>query len=205
MEDKTNHEVQFTLKKGVEKVSSTRYLPNDLSNYLLSLKQQSNLPESILPSSLFKKPAFRGREDFFNRLASELICFGLSYQRVYLKGIHLSEIAHSFHQHRPWWQCSIQDIEKSLNLLIDEKIVTSTQNGLLFEPLTLSEDIQEFLKIISPYISPHGEISLERIYSRIIWPKEKINNILKILESNNLGIIDQEAEKFYLLNYLSEE
>jgi len=205
IEDNAKQEAQSTLTKGVEKLSSSRFLPEDMSNYLLSLKQHSNLPESILPSLLFKKPTFRGKEDYFSRLASELIIFGLSYQRVYLRPIHLSEIAHSFHKHKPWWHCDIQDIEKSLRLLIDEKIVKNTQNGLLFEPLTLSEDIQEFLKIISPHISPHGEISFEKIYSSTIMSKEKIRNLLTTLESNNLCIIDHKENKLYFPDYFKEE
>ncbi len=133
-----------------------------------------------------------------------MIVFGLSYQRVYLRATHLSEIAHSFHKHRPWWHCDIQDIEKSLKLLVDEKIVIKTPNGLLFEPLTLSEDIQEFLKIISVHISPNGEVSFEKIYSSTIWSRDKIHNLLKILESYNLCIIDHKEKKLYLPDYFKE-
>ncbi|MFW9905856.1 MAG: hypothetical protein ACFFFH_16100, partial [Candidatus Thorarchaeota archaeon] len=92
LDDETTDEVQKQLVKGIKSISSPTHLPKDLATYLLSLKREIKLPISVLPPSLFKRPSFLGREDFFHRLSSELITFGIAYQRVYLQPIKLSQL-----------------------------------------------------------------------------------------------------------------
>jgi len=190
-EDETTNEVQLHLEKGIKSISSPTHLPNDLATYLLSLKRELKLPVSVLPSSLFKRPSFLGREDFFHRLSSELISFGIAYQRVYLQPIKLSQIATRFHEHRPWWQCDIQDIEKALKILEKSKIIQKTPDGFLFEPLSMSSDAQEFLTLISRGINEYGEIPLSSIENLVPWNKAKIDKMVKILSSNQICLLDQ--------------
>lgn len=191
LEDETSNEVQDQLEKGIKSISSPTHLPKDLATYLLSLKREIKLPVSVLPSSLFKRPTFFGREDFFHRLASELIAFGIAYQRVYLQPIKLSQLAIRFHEHRPWWQCDIEDIEKALNILKKNKIIRKTPKGFLFEPLSMSSDAQDFLTFISRDINRYGEISLSSIQNLVSWNKAKIDAMVKLLCSNQICILDQ--------------
>ncbi|MFX0015131.1 MAG: hypothetical protein ACFFB2_10040 [Promethearchaeota archaeon] len=197
IQDNALEEVQEQLREGVESSSSTNYLPEDLASYLLSLKQELKLPVSILPSSLFKRPLFVGREDFFYRLASELISFGIAYQRVYLTPIRLSKLAEHFHRHRPWWKCDIQDIEKALDVLLQNGVVQKTQEGFLFEPLSMSSDVQEFLTIVSKGLNEYGEISLSSIQKLVPWNSSKIDKILELLYSNKICIIDRSKDSLF--------
>ncbi|MFW9904869.1 MAG: hypothetical protein ACFFFH_11095, partial [Candidatus Thorarchaeota archaeon] len=131
------------------------------------------------------------------RLSSELITFGIAYQRVYLQPIKLSQLAVRFHEHRPWWQCDIQDIEKALKILEKNKIIQRTSDGYLFEPLSMSSDAQEFLTIISRGISKHGEISLASIQNLVPWNKTKIESMVNLLCSNQICIIDQNRQSLF--------
>lgn len=197
LEDDATNEVQKKLVKGIKSISSPTHLPEDLATYLLSLKREIKLPVSVLPSSLFKRPAFFGQEDFFHRLASELISFGIAYQRVYLKPIKLSQLAVRFHEHRPWWQCDIQDIEKALNILKKNEIIQKTPEGFLFEPLSLSSDAQDFLTFISRGISKYGEISLSSIQNLVPWDNSKIDTMVEVLCSNQICILDRKKELLF--------
>jgi hypothetical protein len=194
LEDETTNEVQEQLVRGIKSISSPIHLPKDLATYLLSLKREVKLPASVLPASLFKRPAFLGREDFFNRLSSELITFGIAHQRVYLQPIKLNQLARRFHKHRPWWRCDIQDIEKALKILEKNKIIQKTTDGYLFEPLSMSSDAQEFLTIISRGINKYGEISLASIQNLVPWNEPKIDAMVKLLCSNQICILDQNKE-----------
>ncbi|MFX0122007.1 MAG: hypothetical protein ACFFAE_00070 [Candidatus Hodarchaeota archaeon] len=196
-EDETTYEVQEQLVKGIKSLSSPTHLPKDLATYLLSLKREIRLPVSVLPSSLFKRPAFFGREDFFNRLASELIAFGIAHQRVYLQPIELSQLAVRFHEHRPWWQCDIEDIEKALKILEKNKIIQKTPQGYLFEPLSMSSDAQDFLIFISRGINKYGEISLSSIQNLVPWNKSRIDAMVKLLCSNQICILDQNKKSLF--------
>ena len=197
IQDDATKEVQEQLEKGLESISSTKYLPEDLATYLLSLKREINLPVSVLPSSLFKRPAFIGREDFFHRLASEILSFGISYQRVYLLPIKLSQLVTLFHEHRPWWQCDIQDIEKTLNFLKKNEVIRKTADGFLFEPLSMSSDVQEFLTFISRGINDFGEISVSSIQKLVPWNNTRIHSMLDLLCSNQICILDRNKELLY--------
>ena len=197
LEDETTKEVQEKITKGIESISSPTHLPKDLATYLLSLKREVKLPVSVLPSSLFNRPAFFGRENFFHRLASELISFGIAYQRVYLQPIKLSQLAVRFHEHRSWWQCDIQDIEKSLKMLEKKKIIQNTPDGYLFEPLSMSFDAQEFLTLISGGINEYGEISLSSIQNLVPWNKSKIDTMVQLLCSNQICLLDQNKESLF--------
>ncbi|MFX0205351.1 MAG: hypothetical protein ACFFDT_05150 [Candidatus Hodarchaeota archaeon] len=197
LEDETTNEVQKQLVKGIKSISPPTHLPKDLATYLLSLKREVKLPISVLPPSLFKRPAFLGRENFFHRLSSELITFGIAYQRVYLQPIKLSQLAVRFHEHRPWWQCDIQDIEKAMKILVKNKIIQRTSEGYLFEPLSMSSDAQEFLTIISRGINKYGEISFTSIQNLVPWNKSKIDSMVNLLCSNQICIIDQNKELLF--------
>lgn len=193
-QDDTTKEVQTKLVNGIESVSSTTFLPEDLAAYLLSLKREVKLPVSILPSSFFKRPKFVGREEFFHRLASELISFGIAHQRVYLRPIKLSQLATLFHEHRPWWQCDIQDIKKALDILKTNEIIRKTSDGFLFEPMSMSSDVQEFLTRIAGEINESGEISLLSIQNIVPWNNTRITTILDLLSSNQICILDRSKE-----------
>jgi len=197
IEDQTTNEVQFQLEKEIKSISSPTHLPNDLATYLLSLKRELKLPVSVLPSSLFKRPTFLGREDFFHRLSSELIAFGIAYQRVYLQPIKLSQLAARFHEHRPWWRCDILDIKKALKVLEKNNIIQKTPDGFLFEPLSMSSNAQEFLTLISKGINEYGEIPLSSIEILVPWNKSKIDTMVKILCSNQICLLDQNKELLF--------
>ena len=144
IEDTANEEVRSSIQQGLKDASNNCYFPSDFSNYLLGLKISQNLPVSLLPDNLFERPTLRGKKDYYHRLASELISFGLSYQRVYLKSVSLSAISSLFHAHKPWWKCDIQDIEKSLSILKDNQIIQEDEDGFIFEPFSISSDIRTF-------------------------------------------------------------
>jgi hypothetical protein len=197
LQDNTDTEVQENLTKGLKDVSSTRYLPEDLASYILSLKHNLNMAVSILPESLFKRPVFLGKEDFYFRLASELISFGLAFQRVYLQPIKLSKLAELFHQHRSWWKCDIQDIEKALVPLTENNIIEYSTDGYMFEPLTLSREVHDFLALIAKGINKNGEISLSKVYDLVSWKRSKIDSILSLLLKNKICLSDQSNKTLY--------
>jgi hypothetical protein len=197
LNDDTEVEIKEKLVQGLESVSSQTFLPVDMTTYLLSLKGQSELPVSILPASLFKRPRFLGREDFFYRLASELISFGLSYQRVFLQPVRLSKIAELFHIHRPWWQCDIRDIELAIKTLVKDSIVQETVDGYLFEPMTMSTEVQSFLNKINEKINDYGEIKLSEIYNHIPWNKSKIEGMINLLVSNKVCLFQKENQVLF--------
>ncbi|MFX0149539.1 MAG: hypothetical protein ACFFAJ_02050 [Candidatus Hodarchaeota archaeon] len=194
IQDDTEKHVHERLIEGMKEISPPTLLPDDFVIYLLGLKQKVNLPVSVLPSSLFDKPLFFGRKEFFQRLASELISFGLAYQRVFLQPVRLSKIAELFHKHRPWWQCDIQDIEKAIESLVSSSIIQKTEEGFLFEPLTMSSEVQEFLNLINVGINNFGEISLSLLQELVPWKKTKIDAIIDLLCSNGICIFHKEEK-----------
>ena len=197
IEDAADEEVRSSIKRGLKHTSGQTYFPPDFTNYPLGLKLSQELPVSLLPDNLFERPIFKGREDFFQRLASELISFGLSYQRVYLKPITLSKITSLLHAHRPWWKCDIKDVEKSLSILKSNNIVQEDENGFKFEPFSVSSEIRTFLSSIHDGISESGEISRLLIEQLVPWKKERVSNILEILSSNRICILGRDGENVY--------
>ncbi|MCK4848067.1 MAG: hypothetical protein KAT16_03495 [Candidatus Heimdallarchaeota archaeon] len=196
-----DEEVQASIKLGLDITSKKQYFPPEFSTYLLELKMSQNLPVSLLPDSLFERPIFKGREEFFQRLASELISFGLSYQRVYLKAIPLSKIASLLHTHRPWWKCDIQDIEKSLSILKKNAIVQENEDGYTFEPFSISSEIRTFLTSISDGINEYGEISIPLINQLLPWDGVRIKSALEILANNRICILDEAKQMVYFPGY----
>jgi hypothetical protein len=203
--DSADDEVQSSIKFGLDIASKNQFFPEDFSTYLLDLKMSQNLPVSLLPDSLFEKPIFKGREEFFQRLASELISFGLAYQRVYLKPVPLYKVTSLLHTHRPWWKCDIQDVEKSLSILKKNAIIQESDDGFTFEPFSVSSEIRTFLTSISDAISGYGEISIALIKQLLQWEEERINSALEILSSNRICILDEEKQIVYFPGYRKGE
>ena len=194
-------ETQQILSKGVDKHSTTKYLPEDFSNYLMGLKVKVDKPISSLPDRLFKKPIFFGREEYFSRLASELVISGLAYQRVHLKQLKLEEISDLFSKHRPWWKYNQKDVQKAIEVLLKEKIIQRTKKGYLFEPMTLSIDIHEFFSLIIPHLSNYGEIPIRSIHTYIPWDQSKIDNIVQILKENKIVFVDKSLDILFFPEY----
>jgi hypothetical protein len=203
--DSADDEVQSSIKLGIDIASKSQFFPEDFSTYLLDLKMSQNLPVSLLPDSLFEKPIFKGREEFFQRLASELISFGLAYQRVYLKPVPLYKVTSLLHTHRPWWKCDIQDVEKSLSILKKNAIIQESDDGFTFEPFSISSEIRTFLTSISDGISGYGEISIALIKQLLQWEGERINSALDILSNNRICIFDEEKQIVYFPGYKKGE
>jgi len=197
IQDNVDLETQTKLKNGVKVSSTTSYLPDDLADYILSLKRNLDMAESILPDSLFKRPVFFGKEDFYYRLASELLSFGLAYQRVNLQPARLSKLAELFHKHRVWWKCDIQDIKRALDTLCEHKVINHSSDGYLFEPLTLSKEIHDFLAFIANKINEFAEISLNDVYQVVPWAKTKIDSIIDLMVSNKICIYDKGDKKLF--------
>ena len=203
--DSADDEAQSSIKLGLDIASKNQFFPEDFSTYLLDLKMSQNLPVSLLPDSLFEKPIFKGREEFFQRLASELISFGLAYQRVYLKPVPLYKVTSLLHTHRPWWKCDIQDVEKSLSILKKNAIIQESDDGFTFEPFSISSEIRTFLTSISDGISGYGEISIALIKQLLQWEGERINSALEILSNNRICILDEEKQIVYFPGYKKGE
>ena len=203
--DSADDEAQSSIKLGLNIASKNQFFPEDFSTYLLDLKMSQNLPVSLLPDSLFEKPIFKGREEFFQRLASELISFGLAYQRVYLKPVPLYKITSLLHTRRPWWKCDIQDVEKSLSILKKNAIIQESDEGFTFEPFSISSEIRTFLTSISDGISGYGEISIALIKQLLQWEGERINSALEILVNNRICILDEEKQLVYFPGYQKGE
>lgn len=203
--DSADEEAKASIKLGLDIASKNQYFPSEFSSYLLGLKMSQNLPVSLLPDSLFERPIFKGRERFFHRLASELISFGLAYQRVYLKPIPLSEITSLLHSHRPWWKCDIQDVEKSLSILKKNGIIQENEDGYTFEPFSISSEIRNFLTSISDGVNEYGEISTTLIAQLIPWESKRIKSALEILANNRICILDEEKQIVYFPGYQKGE
>ena len=195
--ESADKEAKSLISKGLKDTSKVTYFPQEFSTYLLGLKLTSNLPVSLLPDSLFVRPNFKGKNDFFQRLASELVSFGLAYQRVNLKPVPLHKITSLFHEHRPWWQCDIQDIESALEVLSKNKIIHKKAEGYIFEPFSVSSEIRTFLTAITDGISDYGEISLALIQQLVSWEQPRIIAALEILTSNRICIYDQNEQLVY--------
>jgi hypothetical protein len=197
-QDESEEIVRTKLREGLENRKIPVGLPEDLRNYLLTLKHAVDLPVSVLPPEMFKKPRFFGREEFFQRLASELLPYGLAHQRVYLEPVRLSKLAASFHEHRPGWEVNIQDIESALEMLDEQGIIERQKEGFLFEPLTLSRDVHAFLAWINEGIDPHGEITVLETYKRVPWDPPKVDALIDLLTKNQICIRNsQEGVLFF--------
>ncbi|MFW9778920.1 MAG: hypothetical protein ACFFE8_08705 [Candidatus Heimdallarchaeota archaeon] len=189
------------LREGANSNNIPVNLPDDLRNYLLTLKREIGLPVSVLPASMFKKPRFLGREEFFHRLASELVPYGLAHQRVNLEPVRLSRLTSSFHKHRPGWDVDIQDIEAALGMLNEQGIIGKSTQGFLFEPLTLSRDVHNFLAWINEGITTYGEISIEEIYDRVPWDNSKVDYLIELLVQNKICIINSQDRTLFFPSF----
>ena len=196
-QDEAEEIARNKLREGIETSKIPVNLPEDLTNYLLTLKHAIDLPVSVLPAAMFKKPRFFGREEFFQRLASELLPYGLAHQRVFLEPVRLSKLAASFHEHRPGWEVNIQDIESVLEMLREQGIIERQEQGFFFEPLTLSRDVHAFLAWINESINPYGEITVSDTYKRVPWDPQKVDALIDLLTKNQICINSQEGVLFF--------
>ncbi|MFW9855362.1 MAG: hypothetical protein ACFFFG_09875 [Candidatus Thorarchaeota archaeon] len=193
LKEQKDESIRYAEKKLREGANSNKIpvnLPDDMRNYLLTLKREVGLPVSVLPASMFKTPRFLGREQFFHRLASEIIPYGLAHQRVNLEPVRLSRLTSSFHKHHPGWEVDIQDIEAALEMLNEQGIIGKSKQGFLFEPLTLSRDVHTFLAWINEGISTYGEILINEIYQRVPWDTSKVDYLIELLAQNKICIIN---------------
>jgi hypothetical protein len=200
-QDESEEIQEKTLREGIETSKIPVNLPEDLANYLLTLKREIDLPISVLPTSMFNKPRFLGREEFFQRLASELLPYGLAHQRVFLEPVRLSRLAASFHEHRPGWKVDIQDIEAALKMLDKKGIIERQEQGFLFEPLTLSKDVHTFLALVNEGMTAYGEIPILDTYQRVPWSHSKIDVMIELLIENKICMLNSQEKMLFFPSF----
>jgi hypothetical protein len=67
----------------------------------------------------------------------------------------------------------------------------------MFEPLTLSREVHDFLALIAKGINKNGEISLSKVYDLVSWKRSKIDSILSLLLKNKICLSDQSNKTLY--------
>ncbi len=100
-------------------------------------------------------------------------------------------------EQRPGWQCDEKDIEKALNILIQQQIIQKNRDGYFFEPLKISTDVSEFLALITKDIDDYGEISLSQVQNIVPWNISKIDTMIELLETNQICILDQSKKLLF--------
>lgn len=170
-------------------------LPKNLQQYLLSIKPKVGLPRTLFPQKYFEKPRFRGKRDYFQRLATDLLIYGLKQQRI--KGHPFSskqQIAKLFLEKHTEWNCQEKDIIHALKILLENNIVFIKNDMIYFEPLSLSKDINRILIFAEEHNIEN--IKLENLEKRLSWKSEKVQTTLKTMESNDLVVIDKDIVYF---------
>ena len=88
-----------------------------------------------------------------------------------------------------------------MTILVKGKIVSKTPEGFLFEPMTLSKDVRNFLSFITEGIDKFGEISISKIQSLVPWSNNKINVMLELLSSNQICILNRDKDILFFPDF----
>lgn len=186
------------LISGLEKISKKKItLPPSIMTYFFNIKSLSGLSPTTNSQNTFKKPLIFGKGIFYDRLGEDLIFIGLAYQRIFLSKCSSAELHKILKKTKPWWNCSIKDIEKSIHQLQSKSILKSENNLLLFEPLTNSKDINSFLNSIYDHLTPNASISLEEIEKYSAFDTEKTTKMLEILSKEKILLLDKVNRNVY--------
>lgn len=166
-------------------------LPEDLSNKVLGMKRDSELPETLLPASTFDKPRFLGKGRFYKRLASDVLHFGMAYQRSYGVVPTEEQVIEQFTSRKPWWECSEKDLQKSISALESSGIISRLSSGqILFEPEETSQDVSLLLKTVSENNLTKTATSPEDLAKITLLSVPRVTNLLEKLSKEGISIQD---------------
>ncbi len=201
--DAAHKESKKILQKGLKKLEKeTTSLPDWLKNRIMSTKVQLGYAPSLLPESAYEKPRFRGKKKFYQRLAAEILDFGLAYQRAYGTYPTLQELANAFLSHRPWWQCTVEDINSALKLLEENSIIShaaGNENRWIFEPIELSQDIRNLILLAAKYEKTQQPLTFDIIKNELNWKLDKITLIINRLKKEGKCVQKEDELWFPIL------
>ncbi|MFW9998056.1 MAG: hypothetical protein ACFFD4_38795 [Candidatus Odinarchaeota archaeon] len=187
------------LRQGLEKISEDHpsFLPEDVTNRLLTLKTRVQLPPVLFPPSFFEKPRYRGKKEFFEKLANDCVVFGTSYQRSFGKYPKESSFPANFLRNRNWWVCEEEDIQEALKILISNGIITFNKDKLVFEDISFSKGIAEIIKFVSD--KPAGSsITLEDLSLEFPqWSLEYLGSLINRLIKEDIAVKDEDGHTIY--------
>lgn len=174
-------------------------LPQEQSDYLLSLKSSVNLPESLFPLSYFEKPRFRGKKEFFQRLATDILTYGTAKQRT--TGIPFKtkeDFAEIFLENRSWWDCEEKDVLHAVKILLDNDLIFFISRKLYFESIELSANVVVVLSAAYEIIREDktDAVSFKELIAKTKWNKNQLMDILQQIEKENLVILDEDYAYF---------
>ncbi|MHA1167568.1 MAG: hypothetical protein ACTSP4_07195 [Candidatus Hodarchaeales archaeon] len=199
--EEANEKAERTLEKGLIKISEDHpsLLPEDVTNKLLSLKTKVDLPPVLFPPSFFEKPRFRGKRDFYERLAIDIIVFGMSYQRSYGTYPARNEFPNLFLKNRNWWDCEPDDIDEALKILLSSGTVTEVEDGkLVFEDIDFSGNMCELLKFVTSDNRAAQGITIDDISDEFpYWNDDLIESLLEKAITENLAVKDSDGKTIY--------
>lgn len=199
--DDAKERAERTLEQGMIEISEDHpsLLPEDVTNKLLSLKAKVNLPPVLFPSSFFEKPRFRGKRDFYERLAIDIIVFGMSYQRSYGRYPDRNKFPIIFLKNRTWWECETDDIDEALNILLSSGTVTEVEEGgLVFEDIDFSGNMSELLKFVTSDNRAAQGITVEDILAEFpYWANDLIESLVEKAITENLAVKDTDGKTVY--------
>ncbi len=194
--DESKKESSRIIQEGVTRLEKQEVplLPDDLAQRLLCTKIAHEMPETLLPASYFEKPRFRGKEKYFQRLAADLLLFGLSYQRSY--GILPTEDAFPqlFLENRPWWKASEKDIQQALKILYDNKVIRLSESLIEFESTETSKEMTRVLSWI-------GVHKLERVTIDLLCDSLELDPVTSRRIMTQLvreGIAKEDADEYWI-------
>ncbi|MHA2294952.1 MAG: hypothetical protein ACXAEU_14910 [Candidatus Hodarchaeales archaeon] len=202
--DDSESKADKTLKAGLEKLSEEHYfLPADIATRLLALKTKVQLPPVLFPPSFFEKPKYRGKKEFFERLANDCIIFGISYQRSFGKHPKESTFPTNFLKNRNWWSCEEDDIFEALKILISHDIITLDKGKLIFEDISFSENVAELIRFATTQPSETSITTIELSMEFPHWSLDYLKSIINKLVEEDIvvkeGTKDEEAIYFKAL------
>jgi len=191
----SEEKAQETRQEGfgrIDKEKLPSFIPEEFIFRILGLKRQTDLPETVLPSTYFEKKGRRG--PFLRRLAADVLEFGRSYQRAYSTLPEHKQLAEAFLKQRSHWECDEKDIADAIKGLQKGGLVGTKGGQLLFEPLTISRDITSLLQKVWQQRKEFWEAN--QLASILGWDKEKTHEVLKTLTNEQICVKDKEGYWF---------
>jgi hypothetical protein len=172
---------------------------------LVELRQELGLPEEVGVYEWKESASFWDRiggGDFYERLGVEILEKAKEVQE-YTGGIMtLGEVILLVNKGRPGKVISAEDVVKSLEKLVDAKVIPEhkeLKSGVKlveFIPADLTEDHEEVLDLSTR----KGWITLEELILKTKWSQERAERVLESMRKEGIARVDAsyaEGKKYY--------
>ena len=160
------------------------------------IRVKAGMSSSVGTSGVIKKPRFKGKEDYVNSLARELLVVVLEEHPGSGGVFNLESLYQVFKETRQNWDVKKKELLEAIHLLEKNKVIPGrTKFGeeeyILFRPIELSQDLGKVLK------AAHGGITnISQLQELLGWEKERVARAIESLQKQGVCVVEGEEVFF---------